>query len=155
MRAFYAVQNTITPVAVGIAAMILNISLSLVLVRPLSFGGLALANSTATTVEMLVLLWLLRKRLGGIDGRSVWGTLLRSIGAAAVMAIVLELWVQQGSPLSCRPSRTWIVAIGGIMLGIITYSLVSWLLRSEELALVLAMVRSRGKSRAAIAEPGA
>lgn len=154
VRAFYAVQNTITPVAVGIAAMILNISLSLVLVRPLSFGGLALANSTATTVEMLLLLWLLRKRLGGIDSRSVGGTLLRSIGAAAVMAIVLELWVQQGAAF---PSglQNWIVAIGGIMLGIITYSLVSWLLRSEELALVLAMVRSRGKSRAATAKPGA
>lgn len=154
VRAFYAVQNTITPVAVGIAAMILNISLSLVLVRPLSFGGLALANSTATTVEMLLLLWLLRKRLGGIDSRSVGGTLLRSIGAAAVMAIVLELWVQQGAAF---PSglQNWIVAIGGIMLGIITYSLVSWLLRSEELALVLAMVRSRAKSRAATAKPGA
>ncbi len=154
VRAFYAVQNTITPVAVGIAAMIFNILLSLVLVRPLSFGGLALANSTATTVEMLLLLWLLRKRLGGIDSRSVGGTLLRSIGAAAVMAIVLELWVQQGAAF---PSglQNWIVAIGGIMLGIITYSLVSWLLRSEELALVLAMVRSRAKSRAATAKPGA
>ena len=154
VRAFYAVQNTITPVAVGIAAMIFNISLSLVLVRPLSFGGLALANSTATTVEMLVLLWLLRKRLGGIDSRSVGGTLLRSIGAAAVMAIVLELWVQQGSRL---PSglQNWIVASGGIMLGIITYCLVSWLMRSEELALVLTMVRSRRKSRATPVKPGA
>jgi putative peptidoglycan lipid II flippase len=103
---------------------------------------------------MLLLLWLLRKRLGGIDSRSVGGTLLRSIGAAAVMAIVLELWVRQGAAF---PSglQNWIVAIGGIMLGIITYSLVSWLLRSEELALVLAMVRSRAKSRAATAKPGA
>ena len=154
VRAFYAVQNTITPVAVGIAAMIFNISLSLVMVRPLSFGGLALANSTATTVEMVLLLWLLRKRLGGIDSRSVGGTLLRSIGAAAVMAIVLELWVQQGSAFP-PGLQNWIVAIGGIMLGIITYSLVSWLLRSEELALVLAMVRSRGRSRAATPKPGA
>ena len=75
------------------------------LVRPLSFGGLALANSTATTLEMLLLLWLLRKRLGGIDGRSVGGTVLRSLGAAAVMASVLELWVQQGLGLSFRPRR--------------------------------------------------
>ena len=133
--------------------MIFNISLSLVLVRPLSFGGLALANSTATTVEMIVLLWLLRKRLGGIDGRSVWGTLLRSTAAAAVMAIVLKLWVQQGAGFP-PALQNWIVAIGGIMLGIVTYCLVSWLLRSEELTLVLAMVRSRGKSKAA-PSPGA
>ena len=154
MRAFYAVQNTITPVAVGIAAMIFNISLSLMLVGPLSFGGLALANSTATTVEMLVLLWLLRKRLGGIDSRSVGSTLLRSIAGAGVMAIILKLWVQQG-PIFPPALENLIVAIGGIMLGIITYCLVSWLLRSEELSLVLAMVRSRGKSRAAAPKPDA
>ena len=148
VRAFYAVQNTITPVAVGIAAMLLNISLSLLLVRPLSFGGLALANSTATTIEMLLLLWLLRKRLGGIDGRSVWGTLLRSTVGAVVMALVLKLWVQQGSAFP-PALQNLIVAAGGIMLGIVTYSLVSLLLRSEELALVVAMVRSRGKSRPA------
>ena len=154
VRAFYAVQNTITPVAVGIAAMIFNISLSLMLVGPLSFGGLALANSTATTVEMLVLLWLLRKRLGGIDSRSVGSTLLRSIAGAGVMAIILKLWVQQG-PIFPPALENLIVAIGGIMLGIITYCLVSWLLRSEELSLVLAMVRSRGKSRAAAPKPDA
>jgi putative peptidoglycan lipid II flippase len=128
--------------------MLLNISLSLLLVGPLSFGGLALANSTATTIEMLVLLWLLRKRLGGIDGRSVWGTLLRSAVGAVVMALVLKLWVQQGSAFP-PALQNLIVAAGGIMLGIVTYSLVSLLLRSEELALVIAMVRSRGKSRPA------
>jgi putative peptidoglycan lipid II flippase len=150
VRAFYAVQNTVTPVAVGIGAMILNIALSLILVRPLSFGGLALANSTATTIEMIVLLWLLRKRLGGIHGRSVGGTALRSLGAAAVMAAVLELWVQWGP--AAFPSgleNDWVIAITGIMLGIITYSLISWLLRSEELVLILAMLRSRGKVRTA------
>jgi putative peptidoglycan lipid II flippase len=130
--------------------MILNIALSLILVRPLSFGGLALANSTATTIEMIVLLWLLRKRLGGIHGRRVGGTALRSLGAAAVMAAVLELWVQWGP--AAFPSgfeNDWVIAITGIMLGIITYSFISWLLRSEELVLILEMLRSRGKVRTA------
>jgi putative peptidoglycan lipid II flippase len=144
VRAFYAVQNTITPVAVGVAAMIFNIILSLLLVRPLSFGGLALANSTATTVEMFILLWLLRKRLGGIGGRSLSGTLLRSTAATLLMGLSLEIWVQWGAQLFPPALADWGVAIGGIILGIITYSFVSWLLRSEELALVLAMVRRRG-----------
>jgi putative peptidoglycan lipid II flippase len=148
VRAFYAVQNTIIPVAVGIAAMIFNIALSLILVQPLSFGGLALANSTATTLEMLVLLWLLRKRLGGIDGRRIGGTVLRSFGSAAIMAFVLQLWVQQG-PGFPPAVEDWVIAIGGIILGIITYSLISWLLRSEELALIVDQLRRRSKTRRA------
>jgi putative peptidoglycan lipid II flippase len=150
VRAFYAVQNTIIPVVVGIGAMILNIALSLVLVRPLSFGGLALANSTATTLEMILLLWLLRRRLGGIDGRSVAATALRSLGATAVMAAVLELWVQFGQEgFRSTMEDDWIITIGGIILGIMSYSILSWLLRSQELAIVVDLVRNRGKSRSA------
>lgn len=144
VRAFYAVQNTLTPVAVGVAAMLANIGLSLLLVRPLSFGGLALANSTATTLEMFVLLWLLHRRLGGIHGRSLLWTALRSILAAALMAAVLRLWVQW-SPLLLPGAAAddWLTALGGIALGFAVYAAASFLLRSEELALVLDMVRRR------------
>ncbi len=146
VRAFYAVQNTITPVAVGVGAMLLNIGLSFWLVQPLSFGGLALANSIATTLEMVLLLWLLRRRLGGVDGRSLGGTALRSVAATAMMVIVLEAWVLWSPTLLATTwEDDWIVTLGGIILGIITYSFSSWLLRSEELALVLDMVRRRGR----------
>jgi putative peptidoglycan lipid II flippase len=148
VRAFYAVQNTITPVAVGVAAMILNIGLSLLLVQPLSFGGLALANSAATTAEMVVLLWLLRKRLGGIGGRSLGGTVLRSAAATLLMALVLEAWMQWGAVLFPPGLVDWGLAGGGIILGIIAYSFGSWLLRSEELALVFAMIRRRSRGAA-------
>jgi len=62
-RAFYALKDTLTPVLVGVAAMTLNIALSLLLIRPLAHGGLALANSLATLAEMGVLLLFLRRRL--------------------------------------------------------------------------------------------
>jgi putative peptidoglycan lipid II flippase len=145
VRAFYALQNTITPVAVGVGAMVLNIALSFWLVQPLSFGGLALANSVATTLEMVLLLWLLRRRLGGINGRSLGGTALRSVAATAMMVIVLEAWVLWSPTLFATTwEDDWLVTLGGIILGIMTYSFSSWLLRSEELALVLDMVRRRG-----------
>ncbi len=62
-RAFYALKDTLTPVLIGVAAMSLNIALSLLLIRPLAHGGLALANSLATLAEMGVLLLFLRRRL--------------------------------------------------------------------------------------------
>ena len=55
-RAFYALHDTLTPVLIGVAAMSVNVVLSLILIGPLTHGGLALANSTATILEMVGLL---------------------------------------------------------------------------------------------------
>ncbi len=93
VRAFYALHNTWIPVLVGVAAMSLNIALSLLWVDALGYGGLALANTTATTLEMLFLLWLLRRRMHGLDGQRLAGTIARSIAAATAMAASLWLWI--------------------------------------------------------------
>jgi hypothetical protein len=69
VRAFYALHDTLTPVAVGIGAMFLNILLSVWWVRYWSFGGLALANSVATSLEMGLMLALLSRKMNGIEIR--------------------------------------------------------------------------------------
>ncbi|MCK5429578.1 MAG: murein biosynthesis integral membrane protein MurJ, partial [Anaerolineales bacterium] len=76
-RAFYALHDTKTPVFVGIAAMSLNVVFSYAFsalffrIGWLPHGGLALANSLATALEMLGLLYLMRGRLNGIEGKSL------------------------------------------------------------------------------------
>jgi putative peptidoglycan lipid II flippase len=91
VRAFYALHDTRTPVAVGIGAMGLNIVLSLLFIQVfqrmgwMGTGGLALSNSLATTVEMIVLLGILRRRLEGLEGRQMAGSLARTGFAALVM----------------------------------------------------------------------
>ena len=60
------------------------------------------------------------------------------------MAGVLLLWTQWGpSLLPGDAADDWLVAIGGIVLGGAVYCLAGWALRSEELALVWAMLRRR------------
>ena len=93
VRAYYALHDTLTPVVVGVAAMLLNIGLSLWWVRPLSYGGLALANSVATAVEMLALIWLLRPKMGGLDLAHLVPSVLRSLAATGVMAGSVWLWL--------------------------------------------------------------
>lgn len=130
VRAFFALHNTWTPVLVGMAAMTLNIALSLLWVGALGHGGLALANTTATTLEMVFLLWLLRGRMGGLEGRRLAGTIVRSGLSAAAMAAALWLWLAwlPGSGLS-----VWVVALGGMALAAAVYLGASALMRSQEL----------------------
>lgn len=132
-RAFYALHDTRTPVVVGVAAMGLNIALSLTL--PAAFqrlgwlphGGLALANSFATFLEMLALLYLMRRRLDGLEGRDLLTGLGQSGLAAAAMGLALWAW------LARIDGPIWLLALGGILLGGGVYALAAWLLGIPEL----------------------
>ena len=62
-RAFYALQDTKTPVVVGAATVVLNIILDYALVEHMREGGLALATSIAGLFNMLLLFVRLQRRL--------------------------------------------------------------------------------------------
>ncbi len=130
-RAFYALHDTATPVSVGIGAMLLNVVLSLLLLIPMAQGGLALANSIATTLEMVLLLWLLRRRLGGLDGRALASAVLRMGVATLVLGVVV--WGWQHAP---GLDSAWPVVLVCIPLGVIAYGLTAWLLGLEEMQLI-------------------
>ena len=144
VRAFYALHDTKTPVLVGIASMALNVLLSLGFIRVFQWlgwmplGGLALSNSLATTLEMAVLVGLARKRLGGLEGRRLAQSIARIGVAAAVMGILLTLFLTLVAGRSA-----WLVAGLAIGIGLATYGLVSLGLGASEPQAVWAMWRSR------------
>lgn len=89
VQAFYAMQDTRTPVKLAVASLLLNIALNLVLIVPLGFAGLALATALAATFNCVALVILLRRRLGRLRGREVAAVLVRIAAASAGMGAVL------------------------------------------------------------------
>ncbi|MBC7337090.1 MAG: polysaccharide biosynthesis C-terminal domain-containing protein, partial [Clostridia bacterium] len=85
-RAFYAVQDTATPMLVGMFTIALNIWLNLILIGRLGHGGLALAYSLAGIFNMVLLLFLLRRRLGPMGGRRLALSAAKSLVAALLAA---------------------------------------------------------------------
>ena len=67
VNAFYALQDTKTPMVVAVLSLVVNTVLNFVLMFPLKVGGIALASSISGIINFLVLLYLLDKRLGGLD----------------------------------------------------------------------------------------
>jgi putative peptidoglycan lipid II flippase len=131
-RAFYALHDTLRPVLVGLGAMGLNIILSLLLGRPTEAGGmghagLALANSTATLLEMIVLMVLLARRAGGLPWREMSASLGRITLSAGTMGIVLWSFLYY-----LGESSAWLTALGGITIGALMYLLASLLVRAPE-----------------------
>jgi putative peptidoglycan lipid II flippase len=88
-RAFYAMQDTWTPVAWAIVAVVVNIVLMLALVEPYGVEGLALALSVSATIEVVGLLVALRRRLGRLDGRLMAASVVRSSAATLIAGAVM------------------------------------------------------------------
>lgn len=85
-RAFYAFQDTVTPVKAGAIAVASNIVFSLLLMYPLQAAGLALATSLASVVNFSALMLLLRKHLGGFPRQLLVKSLQKTGFAALCMA---------------------------------------------------------------------
>ncbi len=131
-RAFYAVHDTKTPVIVGAVAMSLNVVFSFAFsawftsLGWMPHGGLALANSSATALEMTALFILMRRRLKGMDGMNILRGFAQSALGTLAMSFILLLWMRaQGS--------VWIIGVGGVALGGLVYALAIWAMKVPEL----------------------
>ncbi len=127
--AFYAFQNTRTPVRVAAGCVFLNIALSLVLMRPMGVGGLALATALSSWANAVMLFLLLRKKLGLLGGRRVGMTLVKALLASAMMAAVC-LALMQALQHFPHILRVLVAMIGGAL----AYLAAARALRMEEWA---------------------
>lgn len=144
-RAFYALSDTLTPVLVGglqiVAMWILSLWLRDVVFPAMGWlplGGLALGFSLSNLIEVGVLLWLARGKLGGINGRALASGLAR-MGIASLAMAAGIIAVLMGLP----ESAVWARAVLGSAVGGLIYLVASQLLRVEEWRRVAEMVRRR------------
>src|SRR5450759_1925467 len=85
---FYALHRSRVPVVVSVCTIAANVILSVALVRVMGFRGLALGTSIAALANGLLLAWLLRKALHGIDGGRLAIVLLKTVAAGLAMTAV-------------------------------------------------------------------
>jgi putative peptidoglycan lipid II flippase len=146
-RAFYSLHDTKTPVLIGAVAMGLNVLLSFVFsawfmrLGWLPHGGLALANSLATSLEAAGLIALMHRRLGGLDGRYILSGAGGAVLASLAMSLALWAWLSLAGE---QPA--WLLVAGGLVLGGAVYALAVWLVRLPEARGVVGIVVRRGRA---------
>jgi putative peptidoglycan lipid II flippase len=101
---FYAQRDSRTPVLVSVLTVAVNLGLSLTLVRLIGFKGLALSTALAALFNATMLVWILRARLGGLDGTRI-GMSFAKI-AAASLAMGAAAWAADWAFASVWPSRS-------------------------------------------------
>jgi putative peptidoglycan lipid II flippase len=143
---FYALKDTKTPVITAFITFIINLCLSLALMGPLKHGGLALATTLSALCNMMMLLWLLKRKVGAFGGNSVMLTALKSTTASLPMAAAVWYgcscidWSQAG-----HKALKGSVLGGAIVGGCLIYLLIVKLLRSEEALEAVALLRRKLK----------
>ena len=87
-QALYALRDYRGPAALAAGTLLLNVALSLALLKPLGTGGLALANGLASLAGMLGLLLRLQPRLPGLTVRPLLDATARALAACVLMGLL-------------------------------------------------------------------
>jgi putative peptidoglycan lipid II flippase len=151
-RAFYARQDTLTPVLAALVAVAIDIAAAVVLVGPLGVVGLAAAIAIGAWVETLILAAILGRRVEGLRLGSVVRvlvvTFVISLVAAAVAYAVQRwlagVWGERPSQLLILVELVVTTAAGGLVVVAGAAAL-----RMEELRTIVGvmadLVRRRGR----------
>jgi putative peptidoglycan lipid II flippase len=153
VRVFYALQKVVTPMLVAFVSVAVNLAATALLLPPLGAGGLALATSLASICNFSLLVLLLRRHIGGFEGRQLARSLGQVGAGCAVLAVVAALgWSALAGPGPVRLDArhyaallTTLLASGGAFLG------TQFLLRSAEAGVALRVFLRRRDAAEAVA----
>jgi len=127
-RAFYALQDTKTPMINATIAVVINIILNIVLSKYLGIGGLALATSIAAIVGTLLLFITLRRKIGGFGLKEITKSFIK-ISIASILMGFIALGSFNFFSQNIRQNLALILAIG---LGALAYAILIYFMRIPE-----------------------
>jgi putative peptidoglycan lipid II flippase len=134
-RLYFSLRDTLTPMLLGIGAVVVNIIGNFLLIRPLAHGGLALSTSLGALFAMSLLIVFLRRRIGGLGGREIFDGFWRACIASGAMGLVAaSSWASLAHLCHGRGFiwNTGCLSVT-ILIGTIVYGIASFFLRMPEL----------------------
>jgi len=130
--AFYSFKDIKTPVIVSFFVMITYIGLSLVLMKPLRVGGIALALSVSSVFNFIALFFLLERKIGRIEKKGFVISGLKSAFSAGLMGIAVWFFMRQFDFSRLIFLKQLGVLCAAVALGILVYVVLSLLFSHEE-----------------------
>jgi putative peptidoglycan lipid II flippase len=148
--AFYALGRSRTPVMISTGSVLVNVALNLALVRVMGYRGLALGTSLTALLNAATQIALLRREIGGVEGRRIADSFVRIALAAAAMGVaafgadwLLLRWLPGDTVVLQALRLAW-----SIGLALVVLVAAAWALAIPELGEARAMVLRRLGRRA-------
>lgn len=148
---FYALKDTRIPMMASVLSIVTNYTVAWLTVDYFGIGhrGLALSISVVAIINFLLLFYFMRRKLGGIEGRSLAATLAKVAAASAVMGAVCTLASRQIEGIVGRQGLVArLIDVGGsISIGMAVFYLAARMFGVAELAQMSSAIRRRLRGR--------
>ena len=138
-RAFYSLQDTKTPVKNAVIAVFINMICSIILVKVLGIGGLALSSSIASILGALLLILDLRKKIGNLGLKSSILTFIK----CSIASIIMGILVINSYNIVLNFSTEIIALIISVFIGIFTYYIMNIILRVDEVLIITNQIKNK------------
>jgi putative peptidoglycan lipid II flippase len=132
--ASYARKDTWRPALAGVISIVIYTITAMLLLNPLGLLSLMVADAIKHIVHTLIMLWLLRRHVGGLAGFNMEGSLIRSLAAAIMVgsaALLTAYLISALIPVESFASKLAVVLIPGIA-GFIAFAAAAYLFNLED-----------------------
>ena len=145
-RVYYSMQDSKTPLYASILSIGLNVVLSIYWAHRYGVVGLPMAQSTACAVEAIILLAILKQRIGSVGGKAILRGVALMLLANAIMASTVYLLVGKYLPLYRLDHGLRVVGPKFIIIGlaaVVAYLVPCYILRVREAKLFVGKVAAQ------------
>jgi len=125
-QVFYSIDRPATAVKISVFAMILNIILSIILMLPLRYLGLALAASIAGIIQFFVLYYYIDKYIGNLKTKDLLVFSIKIFILSLIMGIIVFLFsnfLNEKFNIIYSRGINGIIVLLSIIIGVIIYFL--------------------------------
>jgi putative peptidoglycan lipid II flippase len=150
-RAFYSFKDTVTPLKISCWLVFLNLGMlvPMLWIPSLGAGAFGLSTAITFTINAVILIYLLRRRLGLFGGRKILLSVMRTVAGCAVMAGVVYLLRYQLGDM-----RNWVVVAVCVPAGAISFFAAVWILGAPELGELMGGIKAVKEQEAGISQQG-
>ncbi|MDF2672070.1 MAG: murJ [Clostridiales bacterium] len=147
IRGFYSLHDTKTPLKIGAFVTFLNITLNILFLKFSNFAiaGIALSSSITSTLEMILLIKALNKRITHIGIRELSVTFIKSLFASVIMGILVFITFTRIEMLLGMTSKAnqLIAVLTSISAGIFIYASSSYIFKIQEFNYCFKLVKEK------------
>lgn len=144
ISSFFALHDSKWPLKAAIVALIVNVVASVALMYPLKHNGIALALSISATVHVLILAFVLRKKIGTYLDRAFYTSVLKIIVSAVVMVAAIGFFDYfMPWDTSAGFKTRLIYLISTIIVGAGVYFVCAYLLKIPEIHNIIGQLKRR------------
>jgi putative peptidoglycan lipid II flippase len=142
--AFFSLQDRKSPLKAAFVSLIVNIVCSIIMMFPLKHGGLALATSIASAVNVIMLIFILRKKIGSFLVKDFYISFLKTTMAALVMLGAIALtFVFLPWHITAPFKERLFCLTASISAGIMVFFLTAHFIRCPEMTAITTMLKRK------------